>query len=141
MGLGGLRPAFEPARTVGPRFDPRLVADQPEQGKIGVELAIKHGFEVELKVRLAGEAHGIAQDAQPQAIGDEAPLPCVTAVEGFLEQAMRAGFGSAGDAGLAAVEIDAAADEVDGGLAPEMGDRVTLAIDLDRLGRLETAVA
>ena len=72
-------------------LDARLVAEQPEQGEVGVDLARHHRFEVELDKGLAGQAGVVAQDAQAQAVGDEPPEMLVGAVEELLDQAVRAG--------------------------------------------------
>src|SRR2546425_2998710 len=71
--LGSTRPLFKPEcfRTFG--LYSRLVAEQPQQHKIGVDLAIHHRFQVELDVSLACEAHIVAQDTQFQTIRDDAP--------------------------------------------------------------------
>ena len=61
---GGLRPLLEPALLGLFGLDPGLVADQPQEREVGVDLAAEHGFEVELDVCLAGEADVVAQ--QPQ---------------------------------------------------------------------------
>src|SRR5712692_9238934 len=71
--LGSTRPLFKPGcfRTFG--LYSRLVAKQPQQHKVGVDLSIHHRFQVELDVSLACEAHIVAQDTQFQSIRDDAP--------------------------------------------------------------------
>src|SRR5260370_14535468 len=68
----------------------RLVTEQPQEHKIGVHLTVHHSFQVKFDVGLAGEAHIVAQDAQPKSIPDKAPEASVGAVQEFLYEAMRA---------------------------------------------------
>ena len=99
MLLGGLRPLLQPALGRAFGFDPRLVAQQPEQGEVGVDLAVHHRFEVELHVRLAGQAGVVAEDPQPAAVGQEAPEVVVRPVQELLDQAVRAGPAGPGGPG------------------------------------------
>ena len=69
--LRSTSPASTRCGSVG--FDAGLVAEQPEQGEVGVDLAVDHRLEVELDVRLAGEAGVVAQDAELQAVGRRSP--------------------------------------------------------------------
>ena len=72
--LGGLASTFRARHSFGAfAFHPRLVAQQPQQHEIGVDLAVHHGFEVELDIGLPRQADVVAQDAQLQPIGEEAP--------------------------------------------------------------------
>ena len=80
---------------------PALVADQPQQGEVGVELALHHRFQVKLHVGGAGQADVVAQDAQAQAVADDAPQMVVGAVEELLQQAVRAALGAPGRGGPA----------------------------------------
>lgn len=120
---------------------PRLVADEPEEDEVGVDLALHHGLEVEFDVGLAREAGAVAQDAEAQTIRDEGPEVRLAAVEEFLHQPMRADSGRARDAGRAVVQVHAAADEMDRHLPPLVRDRVGLPVHREPLGRREAAVA
>lgn len=94
----------------------------PEQGEVGEQFVIENLLEVELEVGLAGERVVVAQQAQDEAIRDDAPEVLVGVVEQLLHEAVRAGAGGAGEAAAAGVEVDAAADEVDRHGAPLVGD-------------------
>ncbi|MCX7049219.1 MAG: hypothetical protein NTX50_27505 [Candidatus Sumerlaeota bacterium] len=107
------------------------MAEEPEDGEIGVEFAVHHGFEIELDEGLAREADVVAQEAQAQAVGDEPPEAVVVAVEELLHEAVRAGASGAGHAGGALIERHAAPGEMDRGVMPEMGDRIGFAFDLE----------
>ena len=99
-------------------LDAGLVADEPEEDEVGVDLAGEHRLEVELDVRLAGERDVVAQHAEHESVGDDAPQPLGGAVEQLLHEAVWALAGSALDAGGAGVDLDAAADEVDRRVLP-----------------------
>ncbi len=139
--LGGLRPLLEPAFGGSFRLDPRLVAQEPEQREVGVDLAGHHGFEVEFDKGLASQARVVAQDSQAAAVGEKAPEVIVGLVEELLDQAVGARPGGTGGAGLATTEVDAEADQVNERVLPVVRDSVRLAVDLDRLGRDQSAVA
>ncbi len=64
------------------------MAQQPQQGEIGVMLAGEQRFQVEFHKGRAGEAHVIAQHTQAQPIAHNAPEIIVGAVEEFLHQAV-----------------------------------------------------
>ena len=68
-----LTPLFEPEVLRLATFYPRLVAEHPQKREVGIDLALHHGFQVELNVSLAGERDIIAEDAEHQAVGKEAP--------------------------------------------------------------------
>ena len=70
-----LGPALEPALLGLVGLDAGLVADEPEEHEVGVDLAGEHRLEVELEVRLAGERDVVAQDAEHEAVGDDPPQP------------------------------------------------------------------
>ena len=74
------------------------MAQEPEQGEVGVDLAGHHRFEVELDVGLAGQAGVVAQDAQAAPVGEEAPEVVIRLVQELLDEAVRAGAAGAGGA-------------------------------------------
>ena len=119
-----LRPPLEPALLGPVGLDAGLVADEPQQREVGVDLAGEHRLEVELHVRLAGERDVVAEHAEHEPVGDDPPQPLGGAVEQLLHEAVRALAGGSLDAGGAGVEPDAAADEVDRGVLPLGVDRV-----------------
>ena len=98
--------------------------------KSEIDLAGEHGLEVELEEGLAREGLVVAQDAQAQAVGDDGPEVAGAAVEELLHQAVGIGGGGPAHAGGAAVEAQAAADQVDGHRAEEAVDGVGAAVDL-----------
>lgn len=68
-----LGPALQPAVLRAVRFDAGLVQQEPENGEVRVQLAPEHRLEVELHVRLPGEAHVVAEEAKLAAVRDDAP--------------------------------------------------------------------
>jgi hypothetical protein len=84
----GLRPLLEPAllRLLG--FHTALVAEEPEESEVGVDLAVHHPGEVDFDVGLAGEALVVAEDAELEAVRDEAPEVAFVAVQELLEEAV-----------------------------------------------------
>ena len=135
------RPLFEPALLGFGGLDARGVADEPEQQEVGVDLAFHHGLEVELDIGLAGEAGVVAQDAQAQAVGDEAPEAVFAAVQELLHQAVRAAARRAGHTRREPVEIHAASHEMRRDARRGMRDGVRLALDLDGRGTRQASVA
>ena len=95
---GGAGPALEPAVLGALGLDARLVADEPEQHEVGVDLAGEHRLEVELEVRLAGERDAVAEHAEHEPVGDDPPQPLGRAVEQLLHEAVGALAGGALDA-------------------------------------------
>ena len=83
---------------------------EPEQDKVGIDLAGKHGLEVELEKGLSREGLVVAQHAQAEPVGDDGPDVAGTAVDEFLHQAVGVGGGGAAHAGSAAVEAQSATD-------------------------------
>lgn len=69
---------------------------QPQERKLSVELASHHAFQVELDVGGAAQAGVVAEEAELQAVADEAPGVVAGAVEKLLHRAMRAALGLAG---------------------------------------------
>ena len=71
----GIAPHFE--RAFGDRLalaaEARLVAEQPERGEVGVALFREDALEVRLDPRGAREARVVADDAQRDAVADDAP--------------------------------------------------------------------
>ena len=125
----------------GVALDAGLVAEEPEELEVGILAALEHGEEVELDVGLAGEGDVVAQDAEVEAVGDEGPEVVVGAVEELLHHGVRAFLGGALGSGGALVDADACAEEVDGDVAPVVGDFVGVVVDLDGEVALELAVA
>jgi hypothetical protein len=119
--------------------DAGLVAQPPQQCEVGVDLAVEHRLEVELDERLPGQADVVPQDAELQAVADEAPQVGLGAVQELLHQAVRAGFLAPGRLDPL-VQVLAEADEVDRAVVADVGDRVLLAVDLEGPGRVELAV-
>lgn len=71
----GLAPPLKPALFGFGGLHPGFVAVEPQQREVGVDLATQHRLEVELHVRLTGEADVVAQHAQDQAVRDDPPKP------------------------------------------------------------------
>ena len=70
---GCARPLLQPALGWPLRLHARLMAEQPQQGEVGVDLAVHHGLQVELDIGLARETGVVAQHAQPQTVRDNTP--------------------------------------------------------------------
>ena len=119
---------------------PALVGDEPEEREVGVGLAVEDRLEVELDVGLPGERRVVAQDAQGQAVRDEAPETFRGAVEKLLDEPVRRLAGSTGDTLRPPIKGDPTADEMDRDGVPGVGDRIGLAFDIDRGGALEAAI-
>jgi hypothetical protein len=117
------------------------VAEEPEEREVGVDLAVHHSREVELDVGLAGEALVVAEDAEAEAVREEAPEVALVPVQELLYEAVGAGPRCARDALGGPVEVDVAAQEVDGGVLPDVGDGVGLAFDLEALAGGQATVA
>ena len=107
-------------------FKAAFMTDQPEQTEIGKEITVKHGFQVEFEIGLAGKHHGIPQDAQLQPVGQDPPEAVFRAVQVFLQQGMRADAGSAGNTLRTAIQFQAEADLVDRHIPAAVGDGVAL---------------
>jgi len=131
--LGALRPTLEErlARPLsGQGLKPRLVANEPEEDEVGVDLALKHRLQVELDVGLARQGGVVAQDAEAQPVRDHAPSGVLRAVEVFLDEAMRTRARGARDPGRAPVEVQPAAYQVERDGLPGVRDGVGFAVDL-----------
>ena len=89
---------------------------------------------------MPGQADVVAEDAEPVPVADECPEVLIGAIEQLLHEPVWAGQDNARITRHAAVEIGAASDEVDRGVLPGVGDRVALAVDLDRPGGCEATV-
>jgi len=103
-------PALQPAVFRARGLHPRLVAKEPEQDEIGIDLAAHHRLEIKLDPGLAGEADVVAEDAQPAAVGEQGPEPVLGAVEQLLNHAVRRAAAGAGNTGGAPVEVNPPAD-------------------------------
>jgi len=130
----GLEPAAGGAMLLGADLEAGDVGELEEDEPLGVELAIEDGLEVELHVGRADEGGGVAQQPQSGAVGEDRPQVLVGAVEQLLRDGLR-GAGGSGDAGVALVEVDAGAEQVDGHVLPDVGDGVVGAVDGQAMGR------
>src|SRR5260370_23659070 len=139
--MSGTRPFLQPAPCGFFSLHSRLVTEQPQQHKIGVHLAVHHGFRVKFDVGLAGKAHIVAQDAQPQSIRDKAPEVSVGAVQEFLYEAMRAAAEGSGSSPRVVIEFNLEADEMDGRILPAVGDRVAPVVHLYWFCREQSTIA
>lgn len=84
-----LVPALEPAGVIGRgRREARAVEEAEEEGEVGVELGRGDRLEVDLEEGLAGGACALPEDAQPAAVGDDAPQE-IGPVEQLLDQGVR----------------------------------------------------
>ena len=131
--VGDFGPLFEPTGfrvAVGLRREAGGVGHQPQQREVGEQFAREHRLEIKFQIRLPGQRLAVAEDAEPQAVGDDAPEVAGAAVEEFLHQPVRIGGGGPADARRPPVEIDAAADQVDGGGTEEAIDGVGAALEL-----------
>ena len=135
-------PSFQPA-GLGPaalaRGEARGVGHEPEQHEIGVDLAREHRFEIEFEPGLAGEGLVVPQDAKAEAVRDDGPQVGVAAVEEFLYQPVRIRGRRAALSGGAAVQREAAAEEVDGRRPEEAADGVGAPADLGAGGGRQEA--
>jgi hypothetical protein len=102
-----------------------------EDFELAEALLVEDLREVELDIGLAADVGAVAQQAQGEAVGDDAP-EVFAAVEEFLEEGVRGHSGAFG--GRCACQVVARADDVDGGrvvgLAGTMGDGEEGAIEL-----------
>src|SRR5687767_15110572 len=69
----GYYPALEPAFGGMLGLDARLVADEPQEREVRIDLALHHRFQVELNVRLARERRVVAETAKLESVADETP--------------------------------------------------------------------
>ena len=106
------------------------VGHEPEQHEVGVDLAREHRLEIEFEPGLTGEGLVVPQDAQAEAVRDDGPQVGVAAVQEFLHQPVRVGGRRAALSGGAAVEREAAAEEVDGRWPEEAADGIGAPPDL-----------
>ena len=130
-------PPLQPALLWPVCFEAALVADHPQDGEVGEDLAGEHRFEVELDVGGSGQAGVVPKEAEAPAVRQDRPEVVIGAVEELLDHGGRGGGGGAGDAFGASVEVDVGAEEVDGDRSPKMRDRVLPPVDGDRTRTLE----
>jgi hypothetical protein len=135
-----LEPGLQPALGRLLRLDPTLVADQPEEAEVGEELPLHDGLEIELDVRLPGEAVVVAEEAQDAAVGDERPEVLVGPVQELLHQAVRRRPRRARHALRLPVDGEVGTDQVDRRAIPLVGDGERLPLDLHGLRPHEPAV-
>ena len=138
--LGGARPLLQPALGWLLGLDPRLVAEQPEQDKIGIVFAVQDRLQVKLDIGLPGEADVFAQQAQPQAVGDNAPQ---VSPERFSNSWTRLCglLRSPAAVQRVVIQVYIAADQMNGRVLPGMGDGVTFVLDLKGFGCEQAAIA
>lgn len=139
-------PALQPAGLGAGGLHPALVADEPEQGKVGVDLAGHDGLEVELQVGGAGQAGVVPQGPQARPVGADGPQVLFRAVEQLLDHGVgghRLGYPGRRPRHppAAPVQLDARSHQMDGDRPPDVGDRVRLGLDLDGPGRQQAPVA
>ena len=90
----GLDPLLVPALQAaarciaGIRREARPMQQPPEHGELGVEATGDDAFEIDLEESRPGDLGGIAQQAEPTSIRDEAPKRAFS-VQIFLDQGMR----------------------------------------------------
>jgi len=138
---GLLGPLLQPTQGGTLALDPGLMAQEPEQAKVRVQLAVHHGGEVELHVGLTGKTDVVSENPQLEPVGDEGPEVVVGAVEELLHQSVGAGLGGADLTGSTLIQLETGADEVDRGMAPEVRDRIALAVDFEGGVALQAPVA
>ncbi|HWQ34037.1 MAG TPA: hypothetical protein VNQ79_14400 [Blastocatellia bacterium] len=141
--LGGLRPLLQPARFDSFAFahlNARLVAEEPQQREVGVQLAVHHRFEVEFDIGLPRQADVVAQDAQLQSVRDEAPQVRFRTVEQFLHHSVRRDAGRSRYACRAFVKLHFRADQMNRRLLPGVRDGIASAINLDGFRGLQPAI-
>ena len=113
--LGFTGPLLQPAGlrpVVSARCKPGGVGDEPDEHEVGVDLAREHRLEVELEIRLARQRLAVPQDAEPESVRDDRPQVRVAAVEELLHETVGVGGGRPPLPRRAAIEREAAADEM-----------------------------
>jgi hypothetical protein len=139
---GALLPALDPGVLVGDALEAAGVREEPEGGEVVEPLAVEDVLEVEADVGRAAERAVVAQQPQLAAVGDDRPEVLRRAVEGVLHEAVRRGGGGASLPGGAGVEAGVPPEEVDqNARRPGVGDRVGLAVEVERPGGLRGAEA
>ena len=140
--LGFAGPLLQPA-GLGPlalaRHETRGMHDEPQQHEVRVDLAGEHRFEVELDIRLARQRLVVPQDAQAQTVRDDRPQVRVAAIEELLHEAVRIGRRRTALSRRAAVERQAAADEMHRHRSEEPPDGVGATANLGAGGRGQEA--
>jgi len=63
-----------------------LVANEPQDEELGIEVAIKHGLQVELDVSQTGEGNIVSEQTQVEAVGNDAPNVSIAGVERRLNE-------------------------------------------------------
>ena len=121
------------------RHESRRVDHQPQQHEVGVDLARKHGIEVEVEERLARQRLAVAQHAQAQAVRYDRPQVSVAAVEELLHQTVRIGCRSAALPSGTAIERQAAADEMNRHRTEEAADGKGTAVEFGAGGHRQEA--
>ncbi len=57
------------------------MAQPPQQGEIGIDLAVEHRLQIELDVSWPGQPDVVAENTELEPIADEAPQMALGAVE------------------------------------------------------------
>lgn len=120
--------------------EPAGVRQQPEGGEIGIEAVLEGALQVDLDVGRAGQARVVAEDAEHEAVGNEAPQRVVVGVEEFLDEAERrapAAFFAESIMRLVEVEGRRAEHHRHGTVAAAMGEWKAALAQIDRLGALD----
>ena len=136
--LGRFFPAFQPVLLGLFALETGLVADKPQDEELGIEVAIEHGLKVELDEGQTGESDIVAEQAQIETVGHDAPKVRFAGVQRRLDQRVWAGFGRANGTGRPVVEVRVGTDQVDGHLIPAVGNRIAVAIHFNGLCRRQT---
>src|SRR6266566_1977669 len=131
--MSGPRPFLQPALFRLFSLHARLVAQQPQQYKIGVHFAAHHRFQVKLNIGLARETHIVAQNAQPQSVREKTPQVIIRAVKKFLHKAMRAAAEASGSSPRVVIEINLETHKMNRCILPAMRNRVASIMHFDWL--------
>src|SRR5581483_4612118 len=124
-GMGLLRPLFQPAIGGTLALDPRLMAEEPEKGKVGIGFVLKHLLQVEFDIGLTGQALSIPQKTQNQSVGDDTPEMFWRVIQQFLYKAMRTGLPLSPVPSHTMIQAGSIADQMDGDTLLSMGDCIT----------------
>src|SRR5271157_1222778 len=116
------------------------MAQQPKEHEIGKCLTVHHRSQIELHVCLPRDAVVVAQQSELQTVGDKAPHRFHSAIQQFLDQAVRAGASRASYARCPVVEIDVPSYKMNRNLLPGMGHRIATTVDLTCSRWLQTSV-
>ena len=109
---------------------------EPQLHEVRIEFAREHRFEIEFEEGLPRKRVAVAKQAQSQTVRHNGPQMFVGAIEKLLRQPVRIDAGGSPDAGRPAVEVDVAADEMNGNGPEKAIDRIGPTADFGpRAGR------